>query len=68
MNKPHIRWGKRDEPRITFLMENYPHMTVRQLTAAFNERFGLSASDEAVGYQLHVHRILKTPAPSSQES
>jgi hypothetical protein len=54
-----IRWGPRNGERITFLVENYPTMTVRELTRKFNERFEQDVSEAAVGYQLHVHRIAK---------
>jgi hypothetical protein len=59
MKQAQIRWGKRDGPRISYLAEHYPHMTLRELTFAFNSAFDLSVSEAAVGYQLHVHRILK---------
>jgi hypothetical protein len=59
MKQVQIRWGKRDGPRISYLVEHYPHMTLRELTSAFNLAFGLSVSEAAVGYQLHVHRVLK---------
>jgi hypothetical protein len=59
---PQIRWGPTDGERISYLRDNYPSMTLREVTAGFNSRFGERVSEAAVGFQLNAHRILKVAA------
>jgi hypothetical protein len=60
--RPQIRWN---EERIAFLKDNYPALTVRELTQRFNQHFRVDVTEAAIGYQLHVHRVLKLSAPAN---
>jgi uncharacterized protein (DUF2249 family) len=59
VKQPQIRWGRPEGERIQFLVNNYPHMSAKDLTKAFNAKFGVEVSEAAVGFQLHRFRILK---------
>lgn len=65
MKSPQIRWGQHDGERVEFLRSHYPSMSVKELTRAFNARFGTEVSEAAVGFQLHRFRILKRRAPAA---
>ena len=42
---------------IAFLRENYPRMTRPELTAAFNQAFGLVKSEGSIKSAIKVHKI-----------
>jgi hypothetical protein len=64
--KHQMAWGTSEGPHIQFLRENFPTMSTRELAAAFNERFGASVSESAIGFQLYRFRILKKPETAEE--
>jgi hypothetical protein len=59
--KPQIRWTS---DRVKFLREHYPDMILPRLTRAFNDAFGVTVTEKAIGFQLSWRSIRKTVRPT----
>lgn len=59
--KPQIRWTGE---RVQFLRDHYPNMILPRLTRAFNDAFGVTVTEKAIGFQLSWRSIRKTVRPT----